>query len=119
MEGGDPVWAWGGLFFLSLALVLPFAWEVTGRARSSAAKRCARGGLLVATAAIALEYSTPGYGWMFDLVALLVALGGTVACGVSGLRRRTLPPRIAWPLIAAVPLTPIAGFLTFWYLPPA
>jgi hypothetical protein len=118
MDGDDPVWAWGGLFFLSLVLVLPFVWEVTGRVGSRGASWCTRGGLVVATGCIALEYSTPGYGWMFDLAALLVALGGTLACGVSGLRRRTLPPRVAWPLIAALPLTPLSGFLTFWYLPP-
>jgi hypothetical protein len=118
MDGGDPVWAWGGLFFLSLVLVLPFVWEVSGRVGSRAARWCARGGLVVATGCIALEYSTPGYGWLFDLAALLVALGGTLACGVSGLRRRTLPPRVAWPLIAALPLTPVAAFLVFWYMPP-
>jgi hypothetical protein len=27
MDGGDPVWAWGGLFFLSLVLALPFEWR--------------------------------------------------------------------------------------------
>ena len=115
---GEPAWIWRGPFFLSLALVLPFVWEVTTRVPSSAARRCTRGALLVATSAIALEYSSPGYGWLIDLAALLVAIGGTVACGISGLRKRALSPRIAWSLIAVLPLTPIAGFLTFWYLPP-
>jgi hypothetical protein len=118
MNGSEPVWAWRGPFFLSLVLALPFVWEVTGQVTSRAARWCTRGGLLLATGAIALEYSTPGYGWMVDLVALIFALGGTLACGVSGLRRRTLPRLIAWPLVAALPLTPVAGFLTFWYLPP-
>lgn len=118
MDGLDPVWAWQGLFFLSLVLALPFVWELTGRVDAPAARWCTRAGLLVATGAIALEYSTPGYGWLFDLAALLVALVGTLGCGVSALRRRTLPPRVAWPLVVALPLTPLTGFLTFWYLPP-
>lgn len=79
---------------------------------------CARAGLLAATGTIALEYSTPGYGWMFDLVALLFAIGGTTACGVSGLRRGGLSRRMSWALLSALPLTPVADFLTFWYLPP-
>lgn len=118
MDGDEAVWAWRGLFFLSLVLALPFAWQVTGRAGSRTGCWAARGGLLVATGAIALEYSTPGYGWLFDLAALLVAVFGTLACGLAGLRRGTLPKRVAWPLVAVVPLTPLGGFLTFWYLPP-
>jgi hypothetical protein len=119
MSNGEPVWAWRGPYFLSIVFVLPFVWEVTARVGSSAARWCTRGGLLVATAAIALEYSTPGYGWLFDLVALCVAIFATTACGISGLRRATLPPRMAWTLCAALPLTPLAGFLTFWYAPPS
>ncbi len=115
---GEPIWAWRGPFFLSLALILPLVWEVTARVASSVARWCTRGGLLVATFAIGLEYSTPGYGWLFDLAALLVAIAGTVACGVSGLRRRRLPSAISWSLMAVLPLTPVAGFLVFWYMPP-
>ena len=118
MDGGDPVWAWRGLFFVSLLLALPFVWQVTARVGSSAARWSTRAGLLLATAAIALEYNSPGYGWMFDLAFLLVAILGSVACGTSGLRQRSLPPSCAWALVSALPLTPIAGFLTFWYLPP-
>ena len=118
MHDGEPVWAWRGPFFLSLVLIIPFVWEVTRRVPSRAARWSTRAGLVVATAAIALEYNSPGYGWIFDLAALLVTVFGTVACGISGLRHRTLPPRLAWTLIGALPLTPIAGFLTFWYLPP-
>lgn len=118
MDGGEPLWWWRGPFFLSLVAVLPFAWWVTGSVGSRVARWCTRGGLLVGAAAIGLEYSTPGYGWLFDLVALLVALGGTVAVGVSALRQRLLPRRVAWSLIAALPLTPAAGFLVFWYMPP-
>ena len=117
-DGGEPLWWWRGPFFLSVLAVLPLAWSVTDWVDSRVAQWCARGGLLVAAAAIGLEYSTPGYGWLIDLVALLVALGGTVAVGVSGLRRRTLPRGVAWSLVAALPLTPAAGFLVFWYLPP-
>lgn len=119
MDGGEPLWWWRGPFFLALVAVLPFAWSVTSRVPSAAARWCTRGGLVVAAGAIALEYSTPGYGWLFDLVALLVALGGTVACGVLALRQRVLPHRITWSLISSSPLTPAAGFLVFWYLPPA
>lgn len=118
MRDGEPVWAWRGPFFLSLAFVIPFVWEVTARVPSRAARWCTRAGLLAATAAIALQYSTPGYGWMFDLAALCIAVVGTTACGISGLRRATLPRRMSWTLCAALPLTPVAGFLTFWYLPP-
>lgn len=117
MDGEEPLWWWRGPFFLALVAVLPFAWSVTGRV-GPVARWCTRGGLLVASAAIGLEYSTPGYGWLFDLVALLVALGGTVAVGVSALRRHVVPRGAAWSLIAALPLTPAAGFLVFWYLPP-
>jgi hypothetical protein len=117
-DRGEPIWAWRGPFFLSVALILPVVWEVTGRVPSSAARSCTRGALLVATAAITLEYSTPGYGWLFDLAALLVAIAGTAGCGVSALRRRRLPSGISWSLIAVLPLTPLAGFLTFWYMPP-
>jgi hypothetical protein len=98
--------------------MLPLVWTVTSLVPSAAARRCTRGGLVVAAAAIGLEYSTPGYGWLFDLVALLVALGGTVACGVSALRHRTLPRRVGWSLVSALPLAPVAGFLVFWYQPP-
>jgi hypothetical protein len=119
MDGGEPLWWWRGPFFLSLAAALPFAWSVTSSVPSRSARWCTRIGLLVATGAIALEYSTPGYGWLIDLVALLVAIGGTVACGVSALRHRVLPHRITWSLISALPLTPAAGFLVFWYMPPA
>jgi hypothetical protein len=118
MDSGEPLWWWRGPFFLSLLAVLPFAWLVTDRVGSRVARWCTRGGLLLAAAAIGLEYSTPGYGWLFDLVALLVALGGTVAVGISALRQGALPHRVAWSLIAALPLTPAAGFLVFWYLPP-
>ena len=51
-------------------------------------------------------------------MALLTALVGTVWCGLQGLRCGVLPRRVAWALVAALPLTPPAGFLTFWYLPP-
>ena len=118
MDGGEPLWWWRGPFFLSLVAVLPYVWSITSRVPSAASRWCTRGGLLVAAGAIGLEYSTPGYGWLFDLVALLVAVGGTVAVGASALRRRALPRRIAWSLIAVLPLTPAAGFLVFWYLPP-
>jgi hypothetical protein len=119
MSDGEPVWVWRGSFFLSLVLVIPFVWDVTGRVTSRAARWCTRGGLLAATAAIALEYSTPGYGWLFDLAALCIAIFATTACGISGLRQATLPRRMSWTLCAALPLTPVAGFLTFWYLPPS
>lgn len=118
MDAGDPRWWWRGPFFLCLVALAPFVWAVTSRVPSAAARWCTRGGLVVAAAAIGLQYSSPGYGWLFDLVALLVALGGTVACGVSALRHRALPRRVAWSLVAALPLTPPAGFLVFWYLPP-
>jgi hypothetical protein len=118
MDGGEPVWWWRGPFFLSILAVLPFAWWVTGRVGSHVARWCTRGGLLMAGAVVGWEYSSPGYGWPYDLVALLVALGGTVAVGISGLRRRHLPRAVAWSLIAVLPLTPAAGFLVFWYLPP-
>lgn len=118
MDGDEPLWWWRGPFFLSLVAVLPFAWWVTGRAGSRVARWCTRGGLLVGAAAVGLQYSTPGYGWLFDLVALSLALGGTVAVGVSALRQRMLPRPVAWSLIAALPLTPPAGLLVFWYLPP-
>ncbi len=118
MSGGEPLWWWRGPFFLCLVAVLPFAWWATSRVPSTAARWCTRGGLLVAATAIGLEYSSPGYGWLFDLVALLFALVGTVAVGVSALRHEMLPRRIAWSLIAALPLTPVTGFLVFWYLPP-
>ena len=118
MRDGEPVWGWRGPFFLSLVLIIPFVWEVTRRVQSRASRVSTRAGLVTATAAIALQYNSPGYGWMFDLAALLVMIVGTAACGVSGLRRRTLPPPVAWTLIGVLPLTPVAGFLTFWYLPP-
>lgn len=118
MEAGQPLWWWRGPFFLCLVALLPFVWAVTSRVPSASARRCTRGGLVVAATAIGLEYSTPGYGWLFDLAALLVALGGTVACGISALRHRALPRRFAWSLISALPLTPPAGFLVFWYQPP-
>src|SRR5829696_1988003 len=115
MNGREPAWWWRGPFFLSIFAALPFAWWVTGRSGSRLARWCTRGGMLVAGAMVGLEYSTAGYGWPYDLVALLVALGGTVAVGVSALRRRDLPRAVAWSLIAVVPLTPAAGFLVFWY----
>ncbi len=118
LDGGEPVWAWRGPFFVSLAMVMPFVWELTRRVPAATARWCTRGGLIVATAAIALEYNTPGYGWLFDLAALLVAIAGTVSCGVSGLRSRSLPPGVGWSLIAVLVLTPAGGFLVFWYLPP-
>lgn len=103
MRAGKPVWAWRGPFFVSLLLAVPFAWKVTGRVHFRAARCCTRLGLLVATGAVALEYNTAGYGWLFDLAALLVTIGGTVACSISGLRRRTLPARSAWALVSALP----------------
>ena len=118
MDGGDPLWWWRGPFFLCLVALLPYAWSLTRHVASAAARWCTRGGLLAAAGTIALEYSSPGYGWPFDLLALLVALGGTVACGLSALRQRTLPRRLAWSLTWALPLTPVGGFLVFWYLPP-
>lgn len=118
MDGREPVWWWRRSFFLSILAVLPFAWWVTGRVGSQVARWCTRGGLLAAAAIVGVEYSTAGDGWPYDLVALLVALGGTVAVGVSALRRRHLPRTAAWSLIAVLPLTPAAGFLVFWYLPP-
>lgn len=118
MDGDEPLWWWRGPFFISLVAVLPFAWCVTSLGGSRLARWCTRGGLLIAAAATGLQYSTPGYGWLFDLVALLVALSGTVAVGISALRRRALPRPVAWSLIAALPLTPAAGFLVFWYMPP-
>ncbi len=63
-ESGGPLWVWRGPFFVSLALIAPLVWDVTARVASRAARWSTRGGLLVATAAIALEYSTPGYGWL-------------------------------------------------------
>ncbi|AEB43127.1 hypothetical protein [Micromonospora maris] len=115
--GSEPAWIWRGPFFVSVLLTLPLVWTVTRHA--TAAPRClTRYGLLAATIAIGLEYNSPGYGWVFDLVALLTALVGTVWCGVQGLRRGAQPRRVAWALVAALPLTPPAGFLTFWYLPP-
>lgn len=119
MDGGEPTWWWRGPFFLCLVAVLPFAWSVTSCVPSGSARWCARGGLLMATGAVALEYSTPGYGWMVDLAALLVAIGGTVAGGVSALRHGTLPRRVSWSLVAVLPLVPAAAFLVFWYMPPA
>ncbi len=86
-EGGEPLWVWRGPFFLSLAMILPLAWAVTGRVGSATARWSTRVGLLGATGAIAL-------------------------------RRRTLPRPVAWALVAALPLTPVGGSLTFWYLPP-
>ena len=118
MESGEPRWVWRGPFFVSLVLAIPFLWWVTGRVPSRGARRCTRGGFLVATTAIALEYSTPGYGWLVDLVALLVAIGGTVACGVSALRHDALPRGVAWSLVAVLPLVPAGGFLVLWYMPP-
>ncbi|PMR61011.1 hypothetical protein C1A38_11305 [Verrucosispora sp. ts21] len=115
--GSEPAWIWHGPFFVSMLLTLPLVWTVTRHA-TAAPRRLTRYGLLAATIAIGLEYNSPGYGWVFDLVALLTALVGTVWCGVQGLRRGVLPRRVAWALVAALPLTPPAGFLTFWYLPP-
>ncbi|MER7003819.1 hypothetical protein ABT297_12350 [Dactylosporangium sp. NPDC000555] len=37
---------------------------------------------------------------------------------LAGPPARPAATRAAWALIAALPLTPPAGFLTFWYLPP-
>ncbi|MFJ8201956.1 hypothetical protein [Micromonospora chalcea] len=116
-DGGEPAWIWRGPFFVSVLLALPLVWTVTGHA-TAMPRRLTRYGLLTAGIAIGLEYSTPGYGWLFDLVALLTALVGTVWCGLQGLRRGVLSRRVAWALVAALPLTPPAGFLTFWYLPP-
>ncbi|MEU2986202.1 hypothetical protein ABZ647_17550 [Micromonospora aurantiaca] len=116
-DGGEPAWIWRGPFFVSVLLTLPLVWTVTGHATATP-RRLTRYGLLAAAIAIGLEYNSPGYGWMFDLVALLTALAGTVWCGLQGLRRGVLPRRVAWALIAALPLTPPSGFLTFWYLPP-
>ena len=62
MHNGELVWAGRGTFFLFLALVIPFVWEVTARVPSRAARWYTLAGLLPATAAIALQYSTPGYG---------------------------------------------------------
>ncbi|WP_202863506.1 hypothetical protein [Ornithinimicrobium avium] len=119
VAGGQPVWWWRGPFFLSLAAALPFVWSVTSLVPWTLARWGTRIGLLVATAAIGLEYSTPSYGWLIDLAALLLAIGGTEACGVSALRHGVLPKPVAWSLICALPLTAVAGFLVFWYLPPA
>ncbi|MEU3116624.1 hypothetical protein ABZ652_21300 [Micromonospora chalcea] len=116
-DGGEPAWIWRGPFFVSVLLALPLVRTVTGHA-TAMPRRLTRYGLLAAGIAIGLEYSTPGYGWLFDLVALLTALVGTVWCGLQGLRRGVLPRRVAWALVAVLPLTPPAGFLTFWYLPP-
>ncbi|WP_312247087.1 hypothetical protein [Micromonospora sp. D75] len=116
-DGGEPAWIWRGPFFVSVLLALPLVWTVTGHA-TAMPRRLTRYGLLTAGIAIGLEYSSPGYGWLFDLVALLTALVGTVWCGLQGLRRGVLSRRVAWALVAALPLTPPAGFLTFWYLPP-
>jgi hypothetical protein len=118
MSQGDPVWWWRGPFFLALLMVLPFAWWVSARTPSAAARWCTRGGLVAAALIIGVEYSTAaGHGWILDLLALLVALLGTLAVGLSGLRAG-MSRRVAWPLLAALPLTPLAGFLVFWYLPP-
>ncbi|MGC5031783.1 hypothetical protein [Micromonospora sp. DT229] len=116
-DGSEPAWIWRGPFFVSVLLALPLVWTVTGLA-TAAPRRLTRYGLLAATIAIGLEYNSPGYGWVFDLAALLTALVGTVWCGLQGLRHGMLPRRVAWALVAALPLTPPAGFLTFWYLPP-
>ena len=118
-DGGEPVWIWRGPFFVAVLLTVPFAWAVTKHAASAAPRWLIRGGLLVAAVAIGIEYNFPGgYGWLYDLAALLAALVGTVWCGVQALRRDLLPRSTAWALIAALPLTLPAGFLTFWYLPP-
>ncbi|MGR6320342.1 hypothetical protein Q2K19_24155 [Micromonospora soli] len=119
MDGGEPVWIWRRPFFVTLLLTLPLVWAVTSHVASALPRHLTRGGLLVATIAIGLEYNSPGYGWLFDLIALLAALVGTVWCGLQWLRRGALPRRVAWALIAALPLTPAGGFLTFWYQPPA
>ncbi|WP_238008497.1 hypothetical protein KZZ52_32170 [Dactylosporangium sp. AC04546] len=119
LDGGEPVWIWRGPFFVAVLLTVPLVWAVTNHAASASPRLLTRGGLLVAAAAIGIEYNSPGgYGWIFDLAALLAALIGTVWCGLQALRRGLLPRSVAWALIAALPLTPLAGFLTFWYLPP-
>ena len=118
-DGGEPVWIWRGPFFVAVLFTVPLAWAVTQRAASASPRWLVRGGLIVAAVAIGIEYNFPGgYGWIYDLAALLAALVGTVWCGVQALRRDLLPRGAAWALIAALPLTVPAGFLTFWYLPP-
>jgi hypothetical protein len=118
-EHGDPVWAWRGPFFVVGLMTLPLVWNVTGSVRSWVARWSCRGGLLVATVAMAVEYnSASGYGWLIDLAGLILAVLGTALCGVSVLRGSTLPLRIGWAMLGVLPLTPVAGLLTFWYLPP-
>lgn len=120
MDGSDPRWLWRGPFFVAVLLPLPLVWAVTGSVRSRVGRWLVRGGMGVAAVAIALEYNTAaGYGWLVDLAGLLAAIVGTVVCGLSGLRSGALRRPAAWWLVAALPLTPIAGFLTFWYLPPS
>lgn len=119
VDGDEPVWMWRGPFFVTVVLALPLVWAVTGHAASALPRHLTRVGLLAAAVAIGLEYNSPGWGWVFDLVALLVALVGTVWCGVQAIRRDTLPRRVAWSLVAALPLTPVGGVLTYGYLPPA
>lgn len=115
---GDPSWWWRGPFFLCLVAALPFVWAATGRVPATAARWSTRVGFVVAAGAIALEYSSPGYGWIVDLSALLVAIGGTLACGISVLRHGVLPRPAAWALVGVLPLTFAGGFLVLWYLPP-
>ena len=118
-ERGDPLWLWRGPFFVVGLMTLPLLWNVTAFVRSPVARWSSRGGLLVVTAAMAVEYnSASGDGWLIDLAALAVAVVGTATCGVSVLRASTLPPRVGWAMLAVLPLTPVASFLTFWYLPP-
>ena len=120
MDGrGDPLWVWRGPFFIVGLMTLPLLWKVTAAVRSRVARWSSRGGLLVATGAMAVEYnSASGYGWLIDLAALAVAAVGTAMCGLSVLRGCTLPSRVGWAMLSVLPLTPVAGLLTFWYLPP-
>ncbi len=116
---GEPLWLWRGPFFVVGVMTLPLLWTVTAAVRSRVARWSTRGGLTVATVAMAVEYnSASGYGWLIDLAALAVAVVGTAVCGLSVLRGRTLPPRVGWTMLAVLPFTPVAGLLTFWYLPP-
>ena len=119
MQAAVPVEEAGRLYFASMLLILPVVWQVTG-AVSTRARRVVVGAVSVAAVAFALEYNgAEGYGWLFDLLALFIALAGTLVTGVLGLRRHAIPASVAWALIAAVPMTPLAALLVLGYMAPA
>jgi hypothetical protein len=118
MAATSPVEYAGRFYFLTILLLLPTVWTVCG-AVSRRLRWMTAGAFGVASAAIALEYNTPErYGWVVDLVALLIALIATVAVGIVGLRRAAVPRSVAWSLVAALPLTPLGALLVLGYMPP-